>query len=189
MDPRFFPTPDELRAWLDDHHDSAEELWVGLYKKATGRPSITWPELVDELICYGWIDGLRKSLDDESYMIRVTPRRPDSVWSKRNLERMEALREQDRVEPPGVAVFRDRNEEKSGTYSYEREHATLGDEFEALFRADESAWAWWLEQAPGYRKLATWWVVGAKRETTRRRRLRTLIEDSAAGRKIKPLRR
>ena len=189
MDPVFFADPDALRSWLRRHHASSTEAWVGLYKKASGRPSVTWPELVDQLLCFGWIDGLRRSVDDESYAIRVTPRKPDSNWSAVNLRRMRELLDAGLVEPAGRAAWDARDETKALQYSFERETASLDGDFEAIFRADADAWAWFQAQPPGYRKTATHWVTSAKREETRRRRLETLIRDSREGQRIGPLRR
>lgn len=188
LDPRFFSTPTDLRAWLEEHHEVRDELWVGLWKKATGRPSITWPELVDELLAFGWIDGIRKSIDQESYAIRITPRRSGSIWSVVNVRRAKELIELGRMRPPGLAAFEARDEEKTARYSYERKAESLG-EYEAELRANEKAWAFFSSQPPGYRKMATAWVVSAKREDTRRRRLETLIRDSERGLRIGPLRR
>lgn len=188
LDPRFFSAPTALRAWLEEHHEARDELWVGLWKKATGRPSITWPELVDELLAFGWIDGIRKSIDKESYAIRITPRRSGSIWSVVNVRRAKELIELGRMRPPGLAAFEARDEEKTARYSYERQAESLG-EYEAELRANEKAWAFFRSQPPGYRKMATAWVVSAKREDTRRRRLETLIRDSERGLRIGPLRR
>jgi len=185
----FFATPADLRRWLEAHHGDAEELWVGLYKKASGRPSITWPQLVDELLCFGWIDGLRRSVDDVSYAIRITPRKPTSIWSDKNTERVGQLIDQGRMTPAGRAAFERRDPERSGVYSFEGEEPELGEAYEAELRANPAAWAFFQSQPPSYRKTATAWVVSAKREDTRRRRLATLIQDSANGLRIGPLRR
>jgi uncharacterized protein YdeI (YjbR/CyaY-like superfamily) len=188
--PTFFETPAHFRAWLEEHHDVEEELWVGYYKKGTDLPSITWPESVDEALCFGWIDGLRKSVDEVSYKIRFTPRKPTSNWSAVNVARIEALTEEGRMQPAGLAAWERRKQAKTAVYSYEqRKKARFPEEFEAEFQAHEKAWAFFQSQPPGYRSNATFWVISAKREDTRRRRLATLIEDSAAGRKIAPLRR
>lgn len=190
MKPRFFATSEEFRAWLEEHHADATELWVGYYKKGSGRPSLTWPESVDEALCFGWIDGVRKSIDAESYAIRFTPRRAGSTWSAVNIKRVQELKELGRMTPAGLEAFAARAEERSGIYAYEqRGGAELGEEFEALFRAHAEAWAFFQAQPAGYRKTATWWVVSAKREETRRKRLATLIADSASGRTIAPLTR
>ena len=188
-DPLFFPTPAELRAWLVRNHAAAGALWVGLHKKGSGRPSITWPELVDQLLCFGWIDGVRKSLGGDSYVIRVTPRRRGSRWSVVNRRRVPELIEEGLMTPAGLAAWEARDDADDRRYSFERENASLGEADEAELRRDPAAWAFWEAQPPGYRKAATVWVVSAKREETRRRRLRTLIEDSAAGRRIALLRR
>jgi uncharacterized protein YdeI (YjbR/CyaY-like superfamily) len=190
MKSTFFATPDEFRAWLDEHHADETELWVGYHKKGSGRPSMTWPESVDEALCFGWIDGVRKSVDEESYAIRFTPRRARSIWSAVNIKRVQELTDLGRIHPAGLKVFAERAEERSGVYAYEqRAGAEFGDEFEGQFRANEAAWAFFQAQPAGYRKTATWWVVSAKKDETRRKRLATLIEDSAHGRTIRPLTR
>jgi uncharacterized protein YdeI (YjbR/CyaY-like superfamily) len=183
--PTFFATPDEFRAWLAEHHGMARELWVGFHKVGTGRPSLTWPQSVDEALCDGWIDGIRKRLDDHSYVIRFTPRKPTSTWSAVNVKRMGELIAQGRVLPAGLAAFERRSKKKSGIYSYEqRGKARLDKEFERLFRANTAAWKHFRAQAPGYRRLAVWWVVSAKKEETRQRRLAALIQACAGGRRI-----
>lgn len=187
--PIFFETPEDFRAWLAANHDSVDVQWVGLWKKATGKPSITWPEAVEQALCYGWIDGLRKSIDDEAYEIRFTPRRPGSHWSRKNVATYLRLEDAGLIEAPGRAAWEQRDPENTGRASYERENAKFSDELRAMLDAHPDASAWFDDQAPGYRKTATWWVVSAKREKTRRRRMKQLVEDSAAGRKIKPLRR
>jgi uncharacterized protein YdeI (YjbR/CyaY-like superfamily) len=188
--PLFFATPADLRAWFDDHHETAQDLWIGFHKKGSGRPSITWPDAVDEALCVGWIDGVRKSLDDESYTNRFTPRRKRSNWSAVNVARVEELTRLGRMRPAGLKAFEERGPERTGIYSYEQRHlAELGDEYEREFRADERAWEFFQAQPPGYRKTATWWVVSAKKEETRRRRLATLIDDSRQGRTIRQLTR
>lgn len=187
--PIYFATPEKLRTWLRKNHRRRAEAWVGLHKKATGKPSITWPELVDQLLCFGWIDGVRKSVDEGSYAIRITPRRKGSNWSKVNLARVAELMEAGLVEPAGREAFDARDERRSGLYSFERERAELGEEYERTFRANREAWKFFQAQPPGYRKLVTHWVVSAKREETRRRRLETLIRDSENGERIGPLRR
>lgn len=189
MPATFFSTPSDFRRWLSEHHDNVDELWVGYYKKATGKPSMTWPESVDEALCYGWIDGLRKSIDGEAYRIRFTPRRPGSHWSRVNLGRVEALIGEERMTPNGLVGYEARDPEKSGRYSFERDEARFSAGQVAAFEENEEAWTFWSAQPPGYRKQATWWVVSAKREDTRERRLATLIEDSANSLRIKQLRR
>lgn len=190
MDATFFPTPEDFRAWLEDHHGSESELWVGFYKVGTGRASITWPESVDEALCFGWIDGLRKRLDEESYVIRFTPRKPTSNWSAKNLSRIEELIAEGRVRPAGLELYEARDPARSRVYSFERsKEAKLDAEQEARLRADEAAWEFFQSQPPWYRRTSIHWVISAKREETRSRRLDRLIEDSAAGLRVAPLRR
>ena len=189
LKPRFFATPSHFRRWLAKNHDKQSELWVGFYKKGSGRPSITWPESVDEALCFGWIDGLRKSLDDDSYVIRFTPRRKGSIWSAVNLRRVPELIREGRMEQAGRRVYEARDPKKAGVYSFERGAAALDAEAEAKFRRNRKAWEFFQSQPPGYRKTVIWWVVSAKREETRAKRLQTLIDDSAAGRRIRELRR
>jgi uncharacterized protein YdeI (YjbR/CyaY-like superfamily) len=189
MEPVFFVDSQESREWLAANAATAREAWIGLYKKGSGRPSITWPELVDQLLCFGWIDGLRKSLDEHSYMIRVTPRKSGSNWSAVNLRRVRELIELGMMKPEGMAAWKARDEEKALQYSYEREHAALGEEFEARFRAAPEAWEFFQAQPSSYRKSAIGWVVTAKREETMRRRLGILLSVSARGERIGLLRR
>jgi len=190
MKPLFFPTPREWRQWLAKHHATTDELWVGFYKRESGKPSITWPESVDEALCVGWIDGIRKRIDEGRYTIRFTPRRKGSIWSAVNIARVAVLTKEGRMMPAGAAAFAAREDKKSRVYTYEqKDAATLGDEYERRFQARPKAWAFWEAQPLYYRKLATRWVVSAKQEATRERRLATLIEDSAAGRRIGPMRR
>ena len=187
--PKFFATPAQLRAWLAKHHASRVELWVGFHKKSTGRPSITWKELVDQLLCFGWIDGVRKSLDEHSYVQRVTPRRRGSIWSAINVKRAAELVEAGLMEATGLAAYEGRDPEKTNRYSSEQRSVALGPEHEAVFKRNRKAWAFFTAQPPGYRKIATWYVVSAKREETKQRRLETLIRDSANGQRIGLLRR
>jgi uncharacterized protein YdeI (YjbR/CyaY-like superfamily) len=190
MEPAFFAAPEQFRAWLEANHGDAGELLVGFYKKGSGRPSITWPESVDEALCFGWIDGIRRRIDDESYSIRFTPRRPRSIWSLVNTRRAQELIDEGRMTPAGAAAFALRDEKRTGVYSSERrEAAKLDDEQEQRFRAATAAWEWFQSRPPSYRRTALHWVVSAKRPETRERRLTTLIEDSASGRTIKPLTR
>jgi uncharacterized protein YdeI (YjbR/CyaY-like superfamily) len=188
LTPTFFATPQEFRAWLEDNHETATELLVGLHKKGSGKPSITWPESVEEALCFGWIDGVRRSLDHESYTIRFSPRKPNSTWSRVNLEKVEELRRRERMRPAGLRVYEERREAKTGVYSYEqREAAELPAEYEERLRANRAAWDFWTARPPWYRRAAVWWVVSAKKEETRERRLARLIEDSASGRTVPPL--
>jgi uncharacterized protein YdeI (YjbR/CyaY-like superfamily) len=185
MKPKFFATPADFRAWLETHHEAAKELLVGFHKKGTGKPSITWPESVDEALCFGWIDGVRHSLDDTSYTIRFTPRRSTSIWSAINVARVAELTKQRRMRPAGDRAFAARTPERTGVYSFERlEAAKLTRAQEKSLRANRRAAAFFDAQPPGYRKVVTHWVVSAKREETRERRLQRLIADCAAGRRI-----
>jgi uncharacterized protein YdeI (YjbR/CyaY-like superfamily) len=190
MDPTFFATPDAFRAWLQEHHETESELLVGFHKKGSGRPSITWPESVDQALCFGWIDGVRRRIDDDSYSIRFTPRKPSSTWSAVNVRRMKELVEQGLATPAGRAAFERRADDKTAIYSYEqRRAAQLEPEQERRFRANERAWSWFEAQAPSYRRTAIHWVTSAKRPETRERRLTQLIEDSEAGQRIGLVRR
>ena len=186
--PVFFPAPADLRAWFEAHHDSAGELWVGYYKKATGIPSVDWPQSVDEALCFGWIDGIRKSIDDKSYRIRFTPRRKRSHWSARNLGRMKHLIEGGRVTEAGMAAYRARDPANEKRAAYEQGEVSLPPEYEHRLRAVPEAWRYWEGERPSYRKQVTWWVVSAKREETRQRRLGVLIESCARGDVIPPMR-
>jgi uncharacterized protein YdeI (YjbR/CyaY-like superfamily) len=187
-EPTFYATPAEWRAWLEEHHAEAREHWVGFHKRPSGRPSMTWAESVDQALCFGWIDGIRKRVDDERYMIRFTPRTPSSRWSRVNVARVAELTEAGLMHPAGRRAFEARTAE--GAYSYEqRETAAFDPERERRLRANAAATAFFDAQAPGYRRTATHWVMSAKREETRDRRLAQLIEDSAAGRRIAPLAR
>ena len=189
-EPTFFAEPADFRAWLEENHERATELLVGFHKKATGRPSITWLEAVDEALCFGWIDGIRRSLGDESYMIRFTPRKPRSTWSAVNIARAKELVAEGRMRAAGLAAFEARSDDRSAIYAYEQRHdAKLTPDQEREFRANRRAWEFFHAQPPSYRKTALWWVVSAKREETRARRLRTLVEDSANGRRLRHLSR
>jgi uncharacterized protein YdeI (YjbR/CyaY-like superfamily) len=186
--PAFFETPADFRKWLERHHRSAPELWVGFYKKATGRPSMTWPESVDEALCFGWIDGLRKRVDADSYMIRFTPRRKGSIWSTVNTRRMRALIRARRVRAAGLAAFEAREERKSGVYSFEQPDAPAFDaSLERRFKGSAAAWTFFAGQPPGYRRMATWFVMSARQEATRQRRLDILIALSEQRQRLDPM--
>ena len=183
--PKFFSTPKLFRAWLAKNHERADSLWVGYYRKDSGRRSITWPESVDEALCFGWIDGIRKKVDDVSYKVRFTPRRPKSIWSAVNIGRIAALTAEGRMQPPGVAAFGRREEQKSRRYSFEnRATAKLSPAHQREFRRDPAAWKFFKSQPPGYQRLAAWFVVSARRTETRRARLERLITASRARRRI-----
>ena len=183
-EPTFFATPADFRAWLEKHHETERELLLGFYKKGSGLPSITWPESVDEALCFGWIDGVRKSLGEDSYTIRFTPRKPGSTWSAVNVARVEELTRLGRMRPAGLEAFGKRSEAKTGTYSYEqKEDAKLEKAEEKQLRADKAAWEFFQSQTAWYRRTAIWRVVSAKKEETRKKRLAKLIEESARGRR------
>ena len=187
-DIRFFATADELRDWFDANHETADELWIGYYRKATGRPSVDWSQAVDEALCVGWIDGVRRSLDESSFVQRFTPRRKGSTWSAVNVAKVAALTEQGRMRPAGNAAFEARSAAKTAIYSYERPVAAFTAEEEARIREETAAWADWEARPPSYRRAVTHWVTSAKGAATRARRLEALIADSAAGRKVGPMR-
>jgi uncharacterized protein YdeI (YjbR/CyaY-like superfamily) len=190
MKPKFFAYPPKFRAWLKKHHASETELWVGFYKKATGKPSITWPEAVDEALCFGWIDGVRRSLDDEAYSIRFTPRRKTSNWSAVNIARMAELEKQGKLTPAGERAFEARSKQRSRVYSFERDtKAKLSATDERRLRANARAADFFDAQAPWYQRAAIHWVISAKRSETKQRRLDQLIASSAARRTIPPLTR
>ena len=189
--PTFFETPEQFRAWLEEHHETETELIVGFYRKGTGRPSITWPQSVDEALCFGWIDGIRRGIDEDSYSIRFTPRKPTSNWSSVNIARVAELEKEGRMRPAGRAAFERRSAARSGIYSYEqRKAAKLDSDQQRVFESgNPEAWAFFEAQPAGYRQQAIHWVVSAKRPETRAKRLATLIEDSAAGRRLERLTR
>jgi len=186
--PTFFATPQKLRAWFDKNHASPSELLVGFYKKGSGKPSITWPESVDEALSFGWIDGVRKSLDDERYAIRFTPRKPRSIWSAVNIRRAQELIAGGRMRPTGVSAFEARSADRSSIYAYEqRRDARLDPEFDRSFKANKAAWRYFGSRPPSYRRTAIYWVMSAKKDETRRNRLAALIADSARERTIRQL--
>jgi len=184
MKPTFFAKPADFRRWLKRNHEKAGELLVGFWKKDSGKPSITWPESVDEALSFGWIDGVRRRIDDESYSIRFTPRRRGSIWSAVNIKRATELTRLERMSPAGLRAFEARDEKKSAIYSYENRPRELAPEDEKRFRANKRAWEYWSAQPPGYRRVVTYWVMEAKKEETRERRLAQLIDDSTHGRRI-----
>jgi uncharacterized protein YdeI (YjbR/CyaY-like superfamily) len=185
MKPTFFPTPADFRAWLEENHGQTSELLVGFYKKGSLKPSITWPESVDHALCFGWIDGVRKTVDEISYTIRFTPRKPTSIWSQVNIKRVHELTNMGLMHPAGLKAFERRDEKKSAIYSYEQRHsATFPQAFEKRFRANRKAWDFFQAHAPSYRRLITYWVTSAKREETQAKRLSILIEKSEAGTRL-----
>jgi uncharacterized protein YdeI (YjbR/CyaY-like superfamily) len=180
-EPLYFQTPEALRSWFRKHHARAAELVLGYWKVGSGEPSVTWPESVDEALCVGWIDGVRRRLDDQRYTIRFTPRRPGSVWSQVNVRRIGELVAAGRMQPAGLAVFAARGQAHERGYSFADRAEHFAPELEASFREHASAWAFFEKQPPGYRRAAIHWVGNAKQEATKRKRLATLIADSAAG--------
>jgi len=175
----FFETPAAFGKWLAKNHATVTELWVGFYKKSSGRPSITWPESVDEALCYGWIDGLRKSIDDVSYKIRFSPRKPRSIWSAVNIRRAEFLISEGRMKPDGLKAFEARQENRSGIYSYEQRPERLDEPYASILRKNKSAHAYFESRSPSYRRAVIWWIISAKREETRLKRLEQIIERCA----------
>jgi uncharacterized protein YdeI (YjbR/CyaY-like superfamily) len=184
MEPHFFASPADFRAWLKKHHGSATELLVGFYKKDSGKPSITWPESVDQALCFGWIDGVRRRIDDVSYSIRFTPRKAISNWSAINIARVAELTNLGLMQPAGLRAFEQRREDKSAIYAYENAVRTLDPADEKTFRANRTAWQFFNAQPPSYRRVCIYWVTSGKKEETRARRLATLIGDSAHGRRV-----
>ena len=184
MEPTFFASAAEFRHWLEEHHDTAGELIVGFYKTGSGQPSITWPESVDEALCFGWIDGVRKRIDDASYLIRFSPRRPGSVWSAVNIASAQRLIAAGRMTPAGLKAFEARKENKSGIYSYEQRRAELEEPYNSLLQQNEAAWTFFQSQPPSYRKGVSWFILSAKQEATRLKRLEKLIEYSAKGERL-----
>ena len=186
----FFKAPAEFRAWLRHHHTEQRILHVGFHKRHTGKPSLTWPQAVEEALCFGWIDGVRHRIDDDRYTIRFSPRRPGSTWSAVNLRTVRALIKARRMSPRGLRVYEERDRKKAGLYSFEQRKAIrLAPRHAGVFRADAGAWTWYRAQAPWYQRTAAFYVESAKQEETRLRRLANLISSSAAGRMIGVLNR
>jgi uncharacterized protein YdeI (YjbR/CyaY-like superfamily) len=179
---KFFSTADEWRTWLEEHHATADELVVGFWKRDSGKPSMTWSESVDEALCFGWIDAVRRRVDDESYTIRFTRRKASSTWSAINVAKMAALEEQGRMTEAGRAAFAHRRADRTAIYSYEQPGAAFDD---SALRADPDAWAFWERQPPSYKKVVAHWVTSAKKPETRDKRLTELVRDCAAGLRIK----
>jgi len=186
--PTYFPSPAAFRAWLFEHHATATELVVGFHKTGTGTPSMTWTESVREALCFGWIDGIRRRVDDTRYTIRFTPRRKGSIWSAVNVKHVEELIATGLMQPAGLRAFEARKDAKSGGYSFEQRTMELPAAYTAVFRKHRKAWLWFEASAPSYRKAAVWWVVSAKREETRDRRLQQLITCSAEGARLPQMR-
>ena len=188
MEPIYFTRAADWRAWLQAHHEEEAEVYVGFYKRSTGRPSLTWSEAVDEALCFGWIDGVRRGVDDERYTNRFTPRKPTSNWSAVNVEKVRRLEAAGKMTAAGRAAFERRRDDRVAVYSYEQRYqATFEPVAERRFKANRRAWSYWQDQTPSYRASATYWAVSAKKPQTRERRLTKLIEDSEAGRTVPPL--
>lgn len=185
MEPHFFKTPNEFRQWLDKNHEKETELLVGFYKKHTDKPSITWPESVEQALCYGWIDGVRKSLGEESYTIRFTPRKKTSIWSAVNINKIEELKDKGLVKPAGLRAYEFRTEAKSKIYSHERnEEAKLPPLMEKTFKANKQAWEFFIKQAPSYQKVILHWIVSAKQEKTQQSRFQKVLQASTEGKRL-----
>ena len=184
-EPVFFPTPADFRAWLEAPHQTASELIVGFYKKGSGRPSITWPESVDEALCFGWIDGIRRSLGEEAYTIRFTPRKPTSIWSAVNVARVAALTGLGRMTPAGLVAFEKRRADRTGIYGHERASpAELEPALRARFEAHPEAMGWFRSQAPSYQRITLHWIMNAKKQETRERRFEQVLSASLKGERL-----
>ena len=184
MPPTFFPTPGDLQRWFEQHHAREAELLAGFYKLGSGKPSVTWSEAVDEALCVGWIDGVRRNLDAHAYTIRFTPRRRGSIWSVVNIRKVEVLTRNGRMQPAGLAAFALRRENRSGIYTYERRGEGLVEPYLGMLMANPAAWQFFQAQPPSYRKKAGWWIVSAKQEATRLARLEKIIALSVAGQRL-----
>ncbi len=186
---KYFKTSSALRIWYKSNHKKSTELWLGFYKKDSGKASVTYPEALDEALCFGWIDGIRKKIDDEVYTIRFTPRKPKSYWSAVNIKKAESLIESGKMEKSGLIEFEKRDKKKSGSYSFERANVKLKPSFEKKFITNKKAWKFFQSSPSSYKKPAMWWVMSAKQEETRLKRLQQLISDSENGLRIKQMRR
>jgi uncharacterized protein YdeI (YjbR/CyaY-like superfamily) len=187
IQPVFFKTQSDFRKWLAKNHNKSTEIYVGYYKVGSGKQNMTWSQSVDEAICYGWIDGIRKTIDNDSYFIRFSPRKPGSNWSVVNIKKVEDLSRLGLLKPAGIAAFHLRQENKSGIYSYENKEINFSNEFENLFKLNKIAWSYFQSLPQSYKKPSIRWVMSAKRQATCIKRLEELIRESEAGRKIKPL--
>jgi uncharacterized protein YdeI (YjbR/CyaY-like superfamily) len=185
MKPTFFGTPKDFRRWLERNHDKADELLVGFWKRDSGKPSITWPESVDEALCFGWIDGVKKRVDESSYMHRFTPRKAGSIWSVVNTKRAKALVRLGLMAPPGLQAFERRDRKKTKRYSHEREKPAFDPAIECAFKANAQAWTFFRSQPPGYQRLLTFWIMTAKQDEARLRRLAALVKTSAEGKRMR----
>ena len=181
MKPTFFSKQSDFKKWLEKNNAEKTELVVGFYKVGSGKPSMTWSQSVDEALCFGWIDGVRKSIDSNSYQIRFTPRKPSSIWSAVNIEKVAELTKQGLMHEAGLASFNKRTDSRSKIYAYEKGEVNLSPEFVKQFKANKKAWEFFQSLAAGYSKLSVNWVMSAKQEATRVKRINILIADSAAG--------
>ena len=181
MQPKFFSSPEQFRRWLERNHDRAAELLVGFHKKSSEKKSITYAEALDEALCFGWIDGVRKSFDETSYTIRFTPRKPRSIWSNVNVRHVERLKKDGRMQPPGLEAYERRDAKRTGIYSFENRPRELSPEYEKTFRRNKAAWKLFQEQPAGYKRLMVFRTMSAKKEETRLRRLQQLIKSSEKG--------
>ena len=188
MQPLFFTTQEEFRRWMEANYDKLDEQWVGYFKKHTGKPSMTWDESVDVALCFGWIDGLRKSIDSECYMIRFTPRRPRSIWSAKNIKRVGELKELGLMHEEGLKAFRKKDEKRANSYSFEWDKVELSKEYKEVIKANKKAWEFFKRLPPSVKKPSVWWVMSARQEKTRQRRLNVLIESSEKHERIPLLR-
>jgi uncharacterized protein YdeI (YjbR/CyaY-like superfamily) len=184
LKPKFFRTPADFHRWLEKNHTTAAELWVGFHKKDSGKASITWPESVDEALCFGWIDGIRKRVDEISYQIRFSPRRHGSIWSAINIKRAKELAKQRRIRRAGLKAFAARIENKSGIYSYEQRNTELEEPYAKLLKKNKAAWDFFQVQPPSYRRMIVWWIISARKDETRIARLAKLISESAKGKRL-----
>ena len=184
MTPVFFHDQKEFRTWMESNHKTESELLVGYYKVGSGKPSMSWSESVDQALCFGWIDGIRKSIDNERYCIRFTPRKPTSIWSNINIKKIEQLKSNGLITQYGLDAFNNRKISKSGIYSFENRPAKLNDSFENLFKANESAWEFFIKQAPSYQRTIFYWILSARQETTQLSRLNKTIIASENQKKI-----
>lgn len=181
---KFFKDQQSLRKWFEKNHRKAEELWLGYYKKSAGKASVSYKESVDTALCFGWIDGIAKGIDEEKYCQRYTPRRAKSIWSAVNIKKVEALTKARLMHESGLHVFNNRDKKMAGLYSFEQKEIKFTPALSKLMKANKKAWEYFCKAPPGYRKTAAWWVISAKQEETRLRRMKVLIADSAAGRRI-----
>ena len=183
MKPKFFKVPADFHKWLEKNHDKSKELFVGFYKKASGKKSITYPEALEEALCFGWIDGVRKNIDEISYVQRFSPRKPKSIWSLINVQHIERLKTEGRMQPPGLAAYALREDKRTGVYSFENRPRELSAEYQKIFQTNKNAWEFFKNQPPYYQRTLSFYVMSAKQEATRLRRLQLLMESSANGKR------